>query len=334
MPRVFSGIQPTGERPPRQPPGGAAQLGRRPARRRLRLLRGRPPRPHRPPGPGRAPGHARCELAQILAGGRPRPRRLHAVRAEPRARAHRAGLDDGVHGVASASCSRMTQFKDKSEPGRVRVGRAVHLPGAHGGRHPPLRHRPGAGGRRPAPAPRAHPRPRRPVQLPLRRDLRGPRGRRSRRPAPGSWTCRSPTDKMSKSDDSPQGTIARARRPEGRSSKKIKRAVTDTDAEVRFDPEDQAGRVEPAVDPRPPPPAATPEAWPTGYTQYGPLKADTAEPSSSSLAPDPGALRASSAADPGARPTPLLRPGRRQGRGRSRGHRWPRAKRPSGPRPA
>ena len=86
----------------------------------------------------------------------------HAVRAEPRRRARRAGLDAGVHG-ASASCSRMTQFKDKSgaSTGEFVSGRAVHLPGADGRRHPALRHRRGAGRRRPAPARRAHPRPRR-----------------------------------------------------------------------------------------------------------------------------------------------------------------------------
>ena len=39
----------------------------------------------------------------------------------------------------------------------VGPGRPVHLPGADGGRHRPLRRRAGAGGRRPAPAPRAGP---------------------------------------------------------------------------------------------------------------------------------------------------------------------------------
>ena len=82
---------------------------------------------------------------------------------------------------------RMTQFKDKSDRQRVRVRRAVHLPGADGRRHPPLRHRPGARGRRPAPAPRADPRRRRALQQPLRRHLRRARGRHphGRRPGHG-----------------------------------------------------------------------------------------------------------------------------------------------------
>ena len=59
--------------------------------------------------------------------------------------------------------SRMTQFKDKSGRAgrRPRQRRAVHLPDPAGGRHPALPGRPGAGRRGPAPAPGAHPRPRR-----------------------------------------------------------------------------------------------------------------------------------------------------------------------------
>ena len=71
--------------------------------------------------------------------------------------------------------SRMTQFKEKSGPG-LGAGRPVHLSGAAGGGHPPLRRRAGPGGRRPAPAPRADPRAGQPVQPPLRTDLGGARG--------------------------------------------------------------------------------------------------------------------------------------------------------------
>ena len=66
----------------------------------------------------------------------------------------------------------MTQFKDKSAKRGAAAGatrRAVHLPGPAGRRHPALPGRPGAGRRGPAPAPRAHPRPRPAVQPPLRR---------------------------------------------------------------------------------------------------------------------------------------------------------------------
>ena len=59
-------------------------------------------------------------------------------------------------------------------------------------------------------------------------------------------------------------------------AKKIKRAVTDTDNEVRYDPAPSpACRTCCRSSARPP--AATPRQLADGYTQYGPLKADTAE---------------------------------------------------------
>ena len=73
--------------------------------------------------------------------------------------------------------ARMTQFKDKSDQREFVSVRALHLPGADGRRHPPLpdRHRPDR--RRPATAPRARPRRRGALQLPLRRDVRRAAGR-------------------------------------------------------------------------------------------------------------------------------------------------------------
>jgi tryptophanyl-tRNA synthetase len=83
-----------------------------------------------------------------------------------------------------------------------------------------------------------------------------------------------PTSKMSKSADSPQGTVLLlddAKTLE----KKIKRAVTDTDGDVRYDPAAKPGLAN----------LLTILAVATGgdpvllaekYTQYGPLKADTA----------------------------------------------------------
>jgi len=55
--------------------------------------------------------------------------------------------------------SRMTQFKHKVRTSdvRPRQRRAVHLPDPAGRRHPALPDRPGARGRGPAPARRAHP---------------------------------------------------------------------------------------------------------------------------------------------------------------------------------
>ena len=49
-----------------------------------------------------------------------------------------------------------------------------------------------------------------------------------------------PTRKMSKSDDSPQGTVLLLDDPTA-IAKKIKRAVTDSDNEVRFDPATKPG---------------------------------------------------------------------------------------------
>ena len=50
-----------------------------------------------------------------------------------------------------------------------------------------------------------------------------------------------PTAKMSKSSDSPPGHDPACSTTPRRSRKKIKRAVTDTDTEVRFDPEAKPG---------------------------------------------------------------------------------------------
>jgi len=83
----------------------------------------------------------------------------------------------------------------------------------------------------------------------------------------------SPTDKMSKSADS-AGTIGVLDDLKA-VEKKIKRAVTDNDAEVRYDPEAKPGvsnllSILGACTDRTPAEAAE------GYTQYGPLKTDTA----------------------------------------------------------
>ncbi|MDP9403955.1 MAG: tryptophan--tRNA ligase [Actinomycetota bacterium] len=92
-----------------------------------------------------------------------------------------------------------------------------------------------------------------------------------------------PTMKMSKSSESPQGTISILDDPEV-VTRKIKRAVTDTEAEVRYDPKDKPGvsnllTILAAATGRSVEDAAA------GYTQYGPLKADTAEAVVELLAP-------------------------------------------------
>ncbi|MDP1805819.1 MAG: tryptophan--tRNA ligase [Acidimicrobiales bacterium] len=84
-----------------------------------------------------------------------------------------------------------------------------------------------------------------------------------------------PTAKMSKSADSPQGTVLVLDPPEV-ISRKFKRAVTDAGSEVAFDPEHQPGVANLLAILA----AATgrrPEDIAGGYSQYGPLKADTAD---------------------------------------------------------
>jgi tryptophanyl-tRNA synthetase len=83
-----------------------------------------------------------------------------------------------------------------------------------------------------------------------------------------------PTRKMSKSIDSPQGTVLMLDEP-AVIERKFKRAVTDNDAEVRFDPVAKPG-VSNLLSILAAATGGAPEALAAGYTQYGPLKADAA----------------------------------------------------------
>lgn len=84
-----------------------------------------------------------------------------------------------------------------------------------------------------------------------------------------------PERKMSKSLDSPLGTIAMFDPPE-EIERKIRKAVTDTDGEVRFDPSTKPGLsnllnlLSATTD-------ETPQALAEKYTRYGDLKRDLAE---------------------------------------------------------
>jgi tryptophanyl-tRNA synthetase len=84
-----------------------------------------------------------------------------------------------------------------------------------------------------------------------------------------------PTSKMSKSLESPQGTVLVLDDPKA-IERKFKRAVTDSDNEVRYDPASKPGVANllsilaAATD-------SDPETLAGKYAQYGPLKADTAE---------------------------------------------------------
>jgi tryptophanyl-tRNA synthetase len=84
-----------------------------------------------------------------------------------------------------------------------------------------------------------------------------------------------PDRKMSKSSDSPQGSI-NVLDDLASVAKRIKRAVTDTEADVRFDPENKPG-VSNLLSILAAATGSTPEACAASYTQYGPLKADTAD---------------------------------------------------------
>ena len=84
-----------------------------------------------------------------------------------------------------------------------------------------------------------------------------------------------PDTKMSKSLDSPQGTVGLLDDPKD-IVRKFKRAVTDSDNEVRYDPDAKPGvanllSILAAVT------DGDPEELAGKYQQYGPLKADTAE---------------------------------------------------------
>ncbi len=83
-----------------------------------------------------------------------------------------------------------------------------------------------------------------------------------------------PTKKMSKSRSSPQGKVLVLEPPEA-ITKKIKRAVTDNEIEVRYDREAKPG-VANLLELLAVATGRTPEEVATGYEQYGPLKADTA----------------------------------------------------------
>ncbi|GAC1588627.1 MAG: tryptophan--tRNA ligase [Acidimicrobiales bacterium] len=84
-----------------------------------------------------------------------------------------------------------------------------------------------------------------------------------------------PTAKMSKSRGTPQGRIDVFDEP-GAIAKKIKRAVTDADGEVRYDPKAKPG-VSNLLELLAVATGSTPAEAATRYDQYGPLKAATAE---------------------------------------------------------
>jgi tryptophanyl-tRNA synthetase len=105
-----------------------------------------------------------------------------------------------------------------------------------------------------------------------------------------------PTSKMSKSEDGAPGTILVLDEPKV-IEKKIKRAVTDTESEVRYDVAAKPG-VSNLLSILAAATGRTPEDAAVGYHQYGPLKADTAAAVIERLAPVQDRYR-ELAADPG-----------------------------------
>jgi tryptophanyl-tRNA synthetase len=83
-----------------------------------------------------------------------------------------------------------------------------------------------------------------------------------------------PSTKMSKSRSSPQGKVLLLEPPEV-TAKKIKRAVTDTETEVRYDPTKKPG-VSNLLELLSVATGTAPAELATKYEQYGPVKADTA----------------------------------------------------------
>lgn len=92
-----------------------------------------------------------------------------------------------------------------------------------------------------------------------------------------------PTNKMSKSEDGAPGTILLLDEPKT-IEKKLKRAVTDTETEVRFDVAAKPG-VSNLLSILGAATGRSPEEAAVGYSQYGPLKSDTAAAVIELLAP-------------------------------------------------
>ena len=88
------------------------------------------------------------------------------------------------------------------------------------------------------------------------------------------YDLQEPTKKMSKTADSPRGTVMVFEPPEV-IERKVKRAVTDPQTNVRFDPEHKPG-VSNLLTILAVATGRAPEELAESYTEYGPLKADAA----------------------------------------------------------
>ena len=194
-----------------------------------------------PQDPAQLREQTRRTAAQYIAAGID-PSSVDPVRAVARAGARRAGLgaehhhrlrrgqpDDPVQGQVGRSRARM--------PRRVGLFAYPMLMAADILLYDTERR---AGRRRPAAARRAHPRPRRALQLALRRHLRRARGGASSRRPRSIYDLQNPTSKMSKSAES-RGRHHLAARRAVEDREEDQAAVTDTEREIRFDREAKPG---------------------------------------------------------------------------------------------
>ena len=151
--RIFSGIQPTGEKHLGNYIGGFRQYAATQELGEALLLHRRPALDHgrlRPRGPAGGDDRPRRDAVR----DRARPRALDRLRPEPRHGARRGGVAARLgHELRRVAPDDAVQGQGR--PAGVRLGGPVHVPGADGRRHPPLPDRPRPDRRRPAPAPRA-----------------------------------------------------------------------------------------------------------------------------------------------------------------------------------
>ena len=170
QPRVFSGIQPSGNLTLGNYLGALRRFGGMQDEPRDDLLHRRPARDHRLAGPGEAARrHPRAR--RRLHRQRHRPGALDPLRPVPGARPRPARLDLQLRRPDRLDVPDDPVQGQGGQERRERLARAARLSGADGRRHPALPRHPRAGGRGPEAAYRAHPRHRGEVQPRLRRRL-------------------------------------------------------------------------------------------------------------------------------------------------------------------
>ncbi len=187
--KIFSGIQPTGDKHLGNLIGGFRQYAATQEQGEAYYLHRRPALDHGRVRP-RRPARADARPGRDAVRHRARPGALDGLLPEPRHGARRGGMAalgrDELRPVGPHDA-----VQGQGRAARVRLRRPLHLPGADGRRHPALPDRRRPDRRRPAAAPRAGARHRRALQRAIRRDVRRAERASTPRSARGSWTCRS-----------------------------------------------------------------------------------------------------------------------------------------------